>query len=317
MKSIAWFKSVVALSLMLFVTNAMSAAYTAKPYGTYVSINSLVNSIDYSVRGGGSGVAKSKVATGSYDPFYQVNSGFGCIAPAGSNSGGCYYPNSGLASAELANSGFTPTLKAASNAKLILPPPESSVQGGGNGGGAPFRFVESTATAFQRFDVTADRAASLLNLALSGTNEGGQITSSTFLIKVNNPQSDFEDYLRSLLFSSPGTVGELGYFPQFTILGQADLSIESGLGYTLETAQIAIPELLAGDVLLVWSTLYTQAYTDNDADARNTMISSFDTNAGLAAVGVAVTPVPEPESLGMLMAGLGLIGFIQRRRKAY
>jgi hypothetical protein len=316
MKSIAWFKSVVAVSLMMFVTHAMSAAFTAKPYGTYVSINSLVNSIDYSERGGGYGVAKSQVATGSYDLSELVYIGLGCIADAGSSGDGCYSRNSGLASAELANSGFTPTLKAASDAKRNLPPPFTATTGGGNGS-PPYRFIESTATAFQRFDVTANRAAGVLNLALSGTNEGGQITSSTFLIKVNNPKSDFEDDLRTILFSSPGTVGELGFFPQFTVLGQADLSIESGFGYTLETTQIAVPELLAGDVLLVWSSLYTQAYTDANADASNTMISSFDTNAGLAAVGVAVTPVPEPSHAALLLAGLfGVIGMRLRTLKA-
>lgn len=34
-------------------------------------------------------------------------------------------------------------------------------------------------------------------------------------------------------------------------------------------------------------------------------------------IGSNLSVVPEPESLGMLMAGLGLIGFIQRRRNAY
>jgi len=28
----------------------------------------------------------------------------------------------------------------------------------------------------------------------------------------------------------------------------------------------------------------------------------------------SVTPVPEPESYGMLLAGLGLVGFVTRRR---
>ena len=30
---------------------------------------------------------------------------------------------------------------------------------------------------------------------------------------------------------------------------------------------------------------------------------------------LAVTPVPEPETYGMMLAGLGLLGFLARRRK--
>ncbi|WP_374049964.1 FxDxF family PEP-CTERM protein [Nitrosomonas sp. sh817] len=32
--------------------------------------------------------------------------------------------------------------------------------------------------------------------------------------------------------------------------------------------------------------------------------------------GFEVTPVPEPETYAMLLAGLGLVGFMARRRKA-
>ena len=38
-------------------------------------------------------------------------------------------------------------------------------------------------------------------------------------------------------------------------------------------------------------------------------------NGGSASVGVSVSAVPEPESYAMLLAGLGLMGFMVRRRK--
>ena len=49
--------------------------------------------------------------------------------------------------------------------------------------------------------------------------------------------------------------------------------------------------------------------TDNVAYLLDNLqvASSFD--------GSAVTPVPEPESYAMFMAGLGVMGFIARRRK--
>jgi hypothetical protein len=40
-----------------------------------------------------------------------------------------------------------------------------------------------------------------------------------------------------------------------------------------------------------------------------------DTTAYLDAVKVNVSPVPEPESYAMLLAGLGLLGFMARRRQ--
>ncbi|MDE2365958.1 MAG: PEP-CTERM sorting domain-containing protein, partial [Betaproteobacteria bacterium] len=33
--------------------------------------------------------------------------------------------------------------------------------------------------------------------------------------------------------------------------------------------------------------------------------------------GVAIAPIPEPEAYAMMMAGLGLIGFMARRRKKH
>lgn len=38
------------------------------------------------------------------------------------------------------------------------------------------------------------------------------------------------------------------------------------------------------------------------------------TQGGLYGVGLSVTPVPEPENYAMLLAGLGMIGFVARRR---
>jgi hypothetical protein len=48
----------------------------------------------------------------------------------------------------------------------------------------------------------------------------------------------------------------------------------------------------------------------------NTSFSVLTTAAyGERFGGVAISPVPEPESLAMMLAGLGLVGFIARRRK--
>jgi hypothetical protein len=47
------------------------------------------------------------------------------------------------------------------------------------------------------------------------------------------------------------------------------------------------------------------AYAFNDASGYQSMTTTF---------GAQVVTVPEPESYAMLLAGLGLMGFIARRR---
>ncbi|WP_373988842.1 PEP-CTERM sorting domain-containing protein [Duganella sp. BuS-21] len=44
--------------------------------------------------------------------------------------------------------------------------------------------------------------------------------------------------------------------------------------------------------------------------------NQYDTSAFIDNVGLTVSAVPEPASYGMLMAGLGLVGLVARRRKA-
>jgi len=53
-----------------------------------------------------------------------------------------------------------------------------------------------------------------------------------------------------------------------------------------------------------------------NSNAANTTFTVLDTAAvGSRFGGVAIAPVPEPESYAMLLAGLGLMGFMVRRRK--
>jgi hypothetical protein len=80
-----------------------------------------------------------------------------------------------------------------------------------------------------------------------------------------------------------------------------------------------------GHVLSFGGQLVTDAdaWGDLRMYALNDFGSTFDAevtplnNAGVELIGLqaGVTPVPEPEIYGMMLAGLGLIGFMVRRRK--
>ena len=52
------------------------------------------------------------------------------------------------------------------------------------------------------------------------------------------------------------------------------------------------------------------------SDTYSLHINYTATGAGNYKGSVEVTPVPEPETYGMMLAGLGLMGFVARRRKS-
>ena len=68
----------------------------------------------------------------------------------------------------------------------------------------------------------------------------------------------------------------------------------------------------SGDYFTV-GTAYTGTAVDNTLN-----LFYFDSNTGgnRGSILATVTAVPEPETYAMLLAGLDLVGFIARRRKA-
>jgi hypothetical protein len=83
----------------------------------------------------------------------------------------------------------------------------------------------------------------------------------------------------------------------------------SGKLSDLGTSGLNTPTLVATDTLNTYDTVFSQ-----DSNIRLGIYS--EQFGGTAALdNFSVTPVPEPETYAMFMAGLGLIGFIARRRK--
>lgn len=59
---------------------------------------------------------------------------------------------------------------------------------------------------------------------------------------------------------------------------------------------------------------YTLSYTASNASTLLTFSSVGNGNSGAVLDNVSVTAVPEPETYAMLLAGLGLIGMVRRRK---
>jgi choice-of-anchor C domain-containing protein len=56
-------------------------------------------------------------------------------------------------------------------------------------------------------------------------------------------------------------------------------------------------------------------FVATEASTALSFTSTTDGNAGIALDNITITPVPEPETYAMMLAGLGLLGVVARRRK--
>ena len=102
--------------------------------------------------------------------------------------------------------------------------------------------------------------------------------------------------------SAPGVTGLLGLTGK-VVNGQVQLFATSyGLNELSQSYLYGITDnLTATSISQVSNEQFSVLYTDT---------------TGLTSIrGVSLAPVPEPETDGMLMVGLGLLGFMVRRRK--
>jgi len=74
--------------------------------------------------------------------------------------------------------------------------------------------------------------------------------------------------------------------------------------------------------LFAWTITRSSSNNINNATPAQLSVAGFNPFFNLSSTGVltytatAAAPVPEPETYGMLLAGLGMIGFVARRRKS-
>ncbi len=133
------------------------------------------------------------------------------------------------------------------------------------------------------------------------------------------PLGDFTD---NWVFSLPANAGS-GYtvanfapaglgatfntvFASMSLFSNPDGALFSGDEVGIHT----VTALNTSSLKLNWSTLATGNYYLKVVGETN------GSQGGLYSLGITVTPVPEPESYAMLLAGLGVMGAIAVRRKS-
>ena len=106
------------------------------------------------------------------------------------------------------------------------------------------------------------------------------------------------------IYQTISTNAGTSYTVSFSYIGQGNYGAGEGDPPSLISGSLSTPAT-------TWTTFNYQFTADNSF----TKVHFYGSNAGAFGVDkVSVTAVPEPESMAMLLAGLGVLGFMGRRR---
>jgi hypothetical protein len=132
----------------------------------------------------------------------------------------------------------------------------------------------------------------------------------------------------SSLPSSGNSIQQLSFSPQLTLQAgtysfffqAGQVAYPSSVGQVNNMFGLATAQTSSGDLYVegsVWNSRIMQSFT-SDPNIQPIVTSSYEnlnfSTTGDLAFQMNLAPVPEPETYAMLLAGLGLIGGIKRRR---
>lgn len=151
-----------------------------------------------------------------------------------------------------------------------------------------------------------------INLSLIGSNANGNIYSGSFAALadgsgslVGNPQVSNPD---SILSGGTDVITFLGAVAGvYNVVLQGSASFVNALTGTLNGQPLSITSV--GNVFTLFTTISTTspdfALTLNGGALANSQYSG----------NITVSAIPEPETYALLLGGLGLMGFVARRRR--
>lgn len=139
------------------------------------------------------------------------------------------------------------------------------------------------------------------------SNDENFLVVTSVLFEPDTALGTFTDFISAANFFvvGPGNSSSTVWAQTFN----ADL--QTGVGSFFINSDATIGSVASGDMVLTYD-LFSRSPLDQNFNPDTDTLSNG--NVLSASGSVTVSPIPEPETYAMLLAGLGLLGFVTRRK---